>query len=206
MVNVLHWSERVKNYVEILAILVGGSWALFTFVIKEEPGLALRRKGTSTIEWSSAHTKGYSKANFGATLENTGTSIFHIQKVHFQAWLCDDPSPARGENAKYLDAKQFQAQGKIFFDTIYEYKGDADLANPGKPFIGRYNEGAVWNEHFEFLVKNDSNKVVLFYVTFYESGHPAEPFEWTNQWDYVGGTDSGAHPAESAKRRVDEKY
>lgn len=182
-----HWSERLKNYVEIAAIIIGGGWALFTFVIKDSPSLALRRKATSTLEWKSIPEKNVTTANFNITLENTGSSTFHIKKAHLQAWLADELQVDSGMAARYLDVNNIERSGKLFFDTVYSYSGNTDEANLGKPFIGRYNEGAVWNEDFEFLMKRDSKKIVVLSIVFYEENHIDEPFEWTYQWDYVGG-------------------
>ena len=185
-----HLSERIKNYVEIAAIVIGGIWALYTFVLKDKPSLALRRKATSSLEWKMTRDKNICDAAFNITLENTGSSTFRIKKAHLKAWICDELTLAPGQTAKYVDADNLKRSGIVFFEKTYLYTGNDDIENLGKPFIGRYNEGAIWNESFEFLMKPDPKKIALFYITFYEADHEEEPFEWTYQWDYIGGVDS----------------
>jgi hypothetical protein len=81
--------------------------------------------------------------------------------------------------------------------TLYDYLGT--------PYIGRYNKGAVWNENFEFLLQKDTNKVVLFYLTFFEAKHPDEPYEWTYQWDYIGGGGKAGGKAGSHEKSSEEE-
>jgi hypothetical protein len=183
-----HWTEIVKNIVEVLALGVGAVWAYFNFSVKDKPTLAIREKVTSTLKWERSEPAKFTHAEFYVTLENTGTTRFEVTKVKLYARTFDEIGLDSNREIQYFDFNYIKANSH----SIYEGTIDNNAQRPAgadAPFIGPYAEGAVWNENFEFLMKANPRKMVLFYIEFYEAGEK-EPFEWTYHWDYIGGVNS----------------
>jgi hypothetical protein len=186
--------ERIKNIAEIGAILIGAIWALWLFMKKDEPTLAIREKAESILKWEKPANGDLIHAEFYVTMENLGTSKFTINKARLRGWTFKDSSLAQSQFTKYRDINLIAAGHEPFFDTTFLPSTARDtLVRP--PFLGNYVENSVWSDNFEFLMKPDSTEhvLVLFLIQFYQDLHfwqnrEDSLLDWTYHWDYIGGT------------------
>jgi len=170
------WSEPVKNYVQVAAIIVAGWWTYNLFVQKDAPGLEARGNATSRTYWNAASDSPDSdwELEFNVLLENKGTTSFDISKVHVRGWEFDPPN--REGDLTFFDPEAVQ-RGPTFFDHVYDIK-------PGQvlPFPSHYPPGASYENAFVWLVKPDCNKRVYFEAEFYKMGKSDAPNWSTYSW------------------------
>src|ERR1700743_377049 len=133
--------EPIKNIAEIIAILIGGTWAVWLFIKKDEPTLAIREKTESTLKWSKPADTNYVHAEFYVTLENTGTSVFSVDRARLRGWYFIDTAFASSRVMKYRDVYQIAAGHKPFFDTVFS-RNEVHDTLVGPPFIGKYVENS----------------------------------------------------------------
>jgi hypothetical protein len=176
-------SSQIKDWVQILAILVGGGWALYVWLSRDWPALALRQKAESKVSW--AHRQNDTiHAEYFVTMTNGGSTPFTITRTHLRVWILDK-SVAFAKDSGFLDANRFIRNGRTpIFDTNFIERNDMDTLDA--PFCQEYEPGAMWSENFDFPIILDTTKMALFLVQFYKKGK-TKPFDWTYFWDPVGG-------------------
>src|SRR5438128_6114500 len=96
-----NWSEVLKNYCQIAAVLVAGWWTFHLFVKKEAPGLEARGSASSQIKWQSISGSNDKEVDFEVLLQNTGATSFNLSKIRVRAWEFD--IPLQKDKIKFLD-------------------------------------------------------------------------------------------------------
>src|ERR1700679_3890746 len=120
------WEIR-KNMVEIIAILIGGAWALITFGLKDYPAIALRRRAECTLKWSHKR-ENHVRAEFNVTLTNSGSTSFKLRKAVLQGWELDGVYVS-SDSIPYLDVTEIMHKcGKPFVTKEFVYVKREDSA------------------------------------------------------------------------------
>jgi hypothetical protein len=149
------WTESVKNIVQILAIIIAGAWAYWTFGVQEEPSLEARARADSTITWfTPSKSENECIAQFGPSLENVGASSFEISVVRLRGWIFERQLKDGGI-ATYIDSEEVQAQDP-FFEKEF---------NNG-PFIQRYPPTEKFSWTYEWIVSQEPDQLILFRIDF----------------------------------------
>ncbi len=168
------WSDSLKNYCQIAAIIVAGWWTYTSFIQKDAPGLEARGNATSDIYWTRIGTSSNDwELEFSVLLENKGTTSFDISKVRLRAWEFDFQTAK--DHITFFDPERMQA-GPTFFDKTYEIKAGQVL-----PFPAHYPPGASNRNAFVWLIKPDCTKRIYFEAEFYKTGKDEAP-NWSTYW------------------------
>jgi hypothetical protein len=176
-------SSKIKDWVQIVAILLGGIWAYYVWHNRDWPSLATRQKSESKVTW--AHRQNDTiHAEYLVTMTNGGSKAFTIARAHLRVWTLDK-STAFKKDSGFLDANRFiRSGGKPICDTNFTAAHVTDTLDA--PFCQEYDPGAIWFDNFDFPMKLKTNQMVLFLVQFYKKGE-TKPFDWTYYWDPIGG-------------------
>src|SRR5258706_1103931 len=98
--------DAAKAIFEILAIIVGGSWVLFTFWVKDWPNLERRIGANAEIHWNRAGNR--CEADLVIAIENNGGAPVDVTQVDVHGWAF--PSPAATSTA-YFDQASVSSIG-----------------------------------------------------------------------------------------------
>jgi len=115
--NFRNWSEVLKNFCQIAAVLVAGWWTYHLFVKKEAPGLEARGSASSEIKWQSISGSSDKEVDFQLLLQNTGMTSFNVSKIRVRGWEFDMSSGA--DKIRFLDVNQIKTEPP-FFNKTYE--------------------------------------------------------------------------------------
>jgi hypothetical protein len=183
------WKERVeivKAIVEIVAIVLAGMWAYYTFGLKDAPALEKRIKLESELAWNGAKGTETCEAEHKVNFENIGSVPIDIAKIRIRAWLFPSIALKRNEQARYLDVNSVLAHTFPFFSK--EYDGSNKTASVlWAPLLDHYPPGTAWKQSFQFVMKRVPDTWALYLVDIYEKGHEDKPFDSTYQWGPVCG-------------------
>lgn len=169
-----NWSEVLKNYAQIFAIMVAGWWTYHLFMQKDAPGLEARGNVTSDLNWYQTAGTDDWEVDFGILLENKGTTSFNISKIRIRGWEFDFGSTA--DHIQFFDPVKIQSQ-RPFFEETYPLRAGAVL-----PFPSHYPPGATNANSFVWLLKPDCKKRIYFLAEFYEEGKGEAPNWSTYSW------------------------
>jgi hypothetical protein len=169
-----------KDVVQILAIVAAGTFAFFKFVIFDEPSLKKNISVSGELGW--LKRPGYCLGELNIEVKNISKSNVEVQEVRGRAWLIDEPS---------VDQKVI---------SYYDIRSKADEKNAIEPFtiddgplVQSYAPGQSSRHTFEWIVKRQANKNVLFLI---EAFGPDKTrlLDHQYQWDLVCGenTNEGA--------------
>jgi hypothetical protein len=168
------WSETIKNYCQIAAILIAGWWTYHLFGEKDAPGLERRGNTFSDLKWFETAGSEDSEVDFFVTLENKGTTSFDVAKVRVRAWEFDYGNAK--EHLEFVDLDKVRAK-PTFFDKEYPLTKESVY-----PFPSHFAPGAVAVNSFVWLLKDpDCKKRVCFLAEFLKPGDKS-PTWWTYQW------------------------
>jgi hypothetical protein len=168
------WSEVIKNYLQIAAIVVGAWWTYNLFVKKDAPGLEARGNVISDLTWSPPASPDYSEVVFAVLLENKGTTSFDISKIRLRAWEFDFGNPTK--RFVFFDSAKMLTE--TFFDEEYKLTPQSSL-----PFPSHYPPGAAMNNSFAWLIKKpDCSKRLYFVAEFFQKGTEDTPTWFTYSW------------------------
>jgi hypothetical protein len=169
------WSELIKNYVQIAAIVIGGIWTYRLFIQKDAPGLEARGTTDSYIQvLPTGANDGTREIVFSVRVENKGTSSFDISKIRVRGWEFEFGKAS--SHLEYFDPKKWQSE-KPFFDETYEL-----TAESGPPFPSHYPPGAILTNSFTWLAKPDCGKRVFFQAEFFLKDRKDVPNWFTGTW------------------------
>jgi hypothetical protein len=180
------WSETIKNYCQVLAVLIAGWWTYHLFVQKEAPALEARGNATSELNWFPTAGADDWEVDFGVTLENKGTTSFNISKIRIRAWEFDYGSAK--DHIAFFDPDQIQSKPPSFEKTYPLQKGSV------LPFPSHYPPGAANANSFVWLLKNpDCTKRIYFLAEFYKEGQQSpnwSTYQWGQECSHEDSSDS----------------
>ena len=116
-------SSKIKDWVQIVAILLGGVWAYYVWHNRDWPSLATRQKSESKVTW--AHRQNDTiHAEYLVTMTNGGSKAFTIARAHLRVWTLDK-SIAFKKDSSFLDANRFIRSGGIprYFSPYCQVNG-----------------------------------------------------------------------------------
>src|SRR2546430_3410371 len=151
-----HWSDVVRDYFPIAAILLGGLWTYIIFIQKDFPLLEARGNATSDIFWfrTTSPNEDDREVVFNVVLENRGSSSFDISKIRVRGWEFDFGTDAG--HLAYFDPIKMQEK-KTFHDETYNL-----TSGSGLPFPSHYPPGASMTNSFVWLIKPKCEKRIYF--------------------------------------------
>jgi hypothetical protein len=171
-------SEVIKNYAQIVAVVIAGIWTQHVFSQKESPNLEPRGSAHSEIKWIKENGPSEFTVLFNVTLENIGVTPFNISKIQVRGW--EFSSDTKDGNFTYYDYERITS-APPFFDRIYQTKATTLV-----PFPIHYSSGASFTNAFAWLLKirdEDCEKFVLFRADFYKEENEVGPAWTTYSWD-----------------------
>ena len=172
------WSEVIKNYAQIVAVIIAGFWTYHVFTQKESPNLQHRASASSEINWIRENGPSEFTVLFNVTLENTGVTAFNISKIQVRGW--EFSLDSKDGNLTYYDYEKIMA-ATPFFDRTYNTQTTKLL-----PFPQHYPPGVAFTNSFGWLLRirdEDCKKFVLFSADFYKEGDESGPAWTAYSWD-----------------------
>jgi len=163
--NFRKWSEVLKNYCQIAAVLVAGWWTFHLFGKKEAPGLEARGSASSQIKWQPISGSDDKEADLEVILQNTGATSFNVSKIRVRGWEFD--MARREEKITFFDVDKIKTQPP-FFDKTYELDPNSSI-----PFPSHYPPGASSYNAFTWVLKPDCTKRLYFVAEVYQAGKKA---------------------------------
>jgi hypothetical protein len=160
--------EIAKNVFEIVALLIGGVWALFFFVLKDVPSLNKEFRGEGTLHIDSfglglyksdtaLHQKCDLKYKIG--LKNIGSNSLFIDYIDTRIWLL--PLSKVDSIEHYLDFNSVIWRGR---DTL------SSLRHVNNTLVGFYPPETEAIEDFDFVVPINEDSAVLIDYTAHGHG------------------------------------
>jgi hypothetical protein len=146
--------EIIKNITEIIALLIGASWALYNFELKDAPALENAASSYGELHIDSLN-KNKNLINYILHLKNIGKSNFDVDSVHVSYWLV---SPDTIANNIYFLAEKYMERKKADYtltDDAFSYR-----YTPEKECIERYN----------FFLNNKPDCAILIKADFFIEG------------------------------------
>lgn len=171
------WSEVIKNFAQIAAIVIAGFWTYHLFKQKDAPGLEIRGGASADLTWSRLRDTSNYLVDFHATISNDGTTSFDVSRIHVQAWEFDPDTQQEGLN--YVDPEIIRSR-KPFFEKTYQLSETSSSAYPS-----HYPPGASRGNSFGWIMKPDCKKWALFSADVYIKGQEETPrwnaYRWWQQ-------------------------
>lgn len=158
-------TEIGKNIVQIASLVVAALLALYRFDLLEKPSLETRADAVSEINWFSSPTgENECVAQFKPTLENIGTASFNVETVRLRGWTFERQLKA-DEVATYVDDEEIQKHHPFFEKEFKDGK-----------FIQRYPPTVSYSWTYEWVVKNEPNKLIFIRIDFDGQADGNKPF------------------------------
>lgn len=173
--------EIAKNCFEIIAIFIGGLWALYIFFLKDAPNLNKSFKVTSYLKIdkiinnnvkSQKNTVAKCDVDCSINVKNIGYLNLYIDSIVTIVWQLPLDSVSIDS---YLNLNKLDGENKPTY---------SNLIHPGSPLIGYYPPETESNEDFDFVLPIDTNKSVI--VEYHIWGHGKSGFFKTEKIDLNG--------------------
>jgi hypothetical protein len=167
-------SEIIRNYAQLAIVVIAALWTIYLFYIKDIPGLENRGTMSNAINWYRLGETDKLLLQYYVEIENKGASSFDISKIHVKAW---EFSPdMQKDGIVFVDPKIIRAETP-FFNEIYQLD-----RTPTSPFPSHYPPGTSTKNTFDWIVKGDCQKWILFSAEVYKSGEEDKPFWSSYTW------------------------
>lgn len=147
-------TETVKDWVQILAILVGAIWAYYKFGRIEAPSLEYRASTTGSLQFSPYSEVDGCFASFEISIKNIGKSTFKIDSVKIEGWA--------------FDITNNDSISPINFDLVRRNPTMIKINENKKdsPFLGEYPPGASYLQNYWWIVKGLSKRYLYVRAEF----------------------------------------
>lgn len=166
--------DVTKAVAEICAIVIGGSWVLFTFWVKDCPNLERRILVSTDLQWRKAGDRCH--AAVVVSVENNGGSPVDVTQVALRGWGFASPVAT---TTAYFDQSSVSQTGSPLPtpDSVSEALG---LLATHYPVSTKAHQTLEWS------FPADAGRSVYFEVSATAEGVPGTPRAST--WDRVCGT------------------
>jgi len=154
-------SEIVKNWVEVIGLLVGGGWILLTFGLRECPTRKTNFEPTADFSWDTNDER--CTANWHLALKNISSGIAEVNRVRFVAWTFDPPAPS-GDAAAFVDLDALRPKGRerVVFERWFD--------RPDDPFVYDFPPNGMSAHMFELIFQRPSKPTyVVFEIELYRA-------------------------------------
>lgn len=88
--NMLNWldqhDEKILRWVQILAFIAGGIWALASFLETEQPTLERHAATSVSLSWESLPSQNVCEAAFRIEINNNSRKSFDVSKIMIRVW------------------------------------------------------------------------------------------------------------------------
>jgi hypothetical protein len=163
-----------STIVQILAILIGGAFAIVKFGIVDSPTLQRNLRVSGELGWVARPA--LCMADLQIDVTNQSKSSIEVKQVRGQAWFVDEP-PGSQKAINYFDILAAKKSNSPIEAFTYE-KG---------PLVQTYAPGQSAHHTFQWLVERRKNAYVLFLIEAFAAPGDKEPLDHQDQWDLVCG-------------------
>jgi hypothetical protein len=167
-------SEVVRNYFQIIAILVAAVWTIYVFYGKEAPLLERRLDIKRDLRFEDGLRPETCRAIFNVSFENSGVRAIDIKKLRIRAWRIPAVEVPMA-NATYYDFTTDLTTANLITNKFYPDTGLA--ADEINPFIGHYPAGVGYSHSFEWHLPKLPGQLFYTRVDFFR-----ELDETTTPW------------------------
>jgi hypothetical protein len=183
------WLDRLKAVVEILALIIGGLWAVRLYLETDVPSLEKRPSVQGELNWTTK-TKNSCLAEYTVTFKNVGKTSINLQRPILSGYWAEPPHLSG--HATYVDPAAFRDDKKrLFHDRALT---DHEFSQHYPPDVGDTVTMAT-------LVERKPGRVIMFHLVFNEVSEN-RPFlsrfleskrnedlkQWEDyHWDYACG-------------------
>lgn len=176
MRNDLHWSEKWRNVVEIVAIVSTAIWTVWHFRLYERPEYEKNFLTSPELEWEMTGDQSGCYAIVSMSFRNQSRRSVKVSRVQRRAWIIPDFDVP--DTVRFLDYKTLSAGPPIENSTYLD-----------GPFIQNYPPGAAGSHDLVWLLRN-RQEIVLFRVDIFASAADTIPLDWSYIWDDICGRPS----------------
>jgi hypothetical protein len=178
-------SEVIKNYMQIVAIVIAGIWTASVFYQKDKPALQFRVDGKGDVQWEQGQTSDACRAVFDVAFQNIGTTSFDIEKVRIRAWRFSKPPKKENDSAIYYDFNPYLVKENLITDRTYLTAAKSSQADVVLPLVGRYPSGVGYNHSFEWEVRRDPGQMIFFRTDLYRKADETETPWYFGGWSPI---------------------
>jgi hypothetical protein len=165
-----------STIVQILAILIGGAFAIIKFgiVIPQR----CRRISAYLENSDGSRVPPLCRPDLQIEITNLSKSSIEVKKLRGQAWFVDEPSSSQ-KKINYFDIR-----------TAIKSNSPVEAFSYGNgPLVQTYAPGQSARNTFEWLVERRKNAYVLFLIEAFAELGDEKPLDHQDQWDLVCGED-----------------
>jgi hypothetical protein len=177
--------EKVLRWVQVMAIIIGGTWALFHFSQTERPTLE-RHAGTSAVlSWHPLPTQDACEAALRVEIKNNGRKSFDVSKIILRVWTI----PVTRETPDTWKLLSFAIPGDVK-PIVFEKGTEQPQAST---LITHYPPGLSTDATFRFAFKRQPYTRAVLQVEFVAEYRPlglwkaAFPMTAAGDYDFVCG-------------------
>jgi len=174
-----------STIVQILAILVGGVFAITKFGLLDTPTLQTNLRVGGQLNWLQ-HRGSYCIADLNIEVTNLSKSSIDVTEVRGSAWFISEP-PDPQKPIRYLDLVELSKQAQP--EEEFHYASG--------PLVGNYPPGQAHQHTFEWSVERRKGAYVFFKI---EANGTKGPLEHQYQWDWV----CGIQPVDQKAKEADK--
>jgi hypothetical protein len=161
-------SEVVKNYFQIIAILVAAVWTIYVFYGKEAPLLETRTNITNNLVTEVGYIPNACDALFNVTIQNTGVGAFDVERVQIRAWSLDPEKMS----TPYYDYTTGLGSENLVTDKSYV---DTDPAAEVYPLVGHYPTGTGRHHTFVWELPRQPPRMLYARVDIFQNKNDSRP-------------------------------
>ncbi|MEI6946715.1 hypothetical protein V9K67_05890 [Paraflavisolibacter sp. H34] len=176
------WSEIVKNYVQVLAVIIAGVWAYNLFLKKEAPGLESVVNLNTVLNKYPTINKDANNFTFYVEFKNNGISAVDISKVKIAVWkfkldLKNVSKPT------YINIEEIEKSGTSIFEKEYPNKDSRKNVDILYPFVQHYSPGSSYSHNYQWIIpKGEDDESVCFKIQVYKNFNDKKPTWQSYSW------------------------
>ncbi len=154
--NVVEVAEFLKNIFEVIAIILGGIWAIYNFNLKDKPKLAANINNASYIVDYDFTPPNMFGVYYRILAENKGDFDFYIDSIHIKYWIVS--------NAMIIKNKIFNVEH--YMSSI---QPDSCISNysPSNPFVSLFPPKKIIEHFYSFFLDTSSKTGIIFQDVLY---------------------------------------
>lgn len=172
-------SEFVKNWLEVVGLIIGGIWVAVVFGLRECPAREPNFEQSGSLEWFPGPTSDACVANWHLTLKNISTGTVDVKHVHLTIWKFD--LPKSGPKPSYVDIVQLRPRDSraLLFERWF--------ADDGEPFVYNFPPNAASTQAFEFVCNRPTRTTWIAFELGLHRSKTEPPLWHSYDWSPICG-------------------
>jgi hypothetical protein len=111
-------TDKITKWLQILALVVAGVWAIRNFSVVDKPSLELSPLVSTGLDINPAWEKNVCQVRYGVTITNTGKVPFDVDRITFEGWFTEIPKLMPTPEATFINPDDFRHGRQIAKKTI----------------------------------------------------------------------------------------